>query len=315
MRMQSFSQRLISVALIGLVFLQSDFAFAWGNEGHTAINHAAAEKIPLDMPKFLRRAATVNEIAYLGPAPDRWRSPSEFALKNAQEADHFIDLERVTWLDPLPQGRYEFYRKLYEKRAATTDHPDDYLPEHVGLQPYITMEVYGRLKAAFREYQQRRAAKQPTAAVEQAIIFYAGWLGHYVADGSQPLHTTIQYNGWVGPNPNGYTLEHKIHSQFETAYVAANIKEQDFAGLVKAPEKLDDPFARYIAYLRDSNTMVEKVYALDKAGGLTGKGSPEAFDFTTHRLAAGSQMLLNLWYTAWVESAVLVPEHPAAAKK
>jgi hypothetical protein len=78
------------------------------------------------MPLFLRQA--VVEIAYLGPEPDRWRSPSEFALKNAQEPDHFIDLERISWLDPLPPGRYQFYRKLYEKRAATTDHPDDYLP-------------------------------------------------------------------------------------------------------------------------------------------------------------------------------------------
>ncbi len=259
------------------------------------------------MPRFLRRA--VVEIAYLGPEPDRWRSPSEFALKNAQEADHFIDLERVSWLDPLPQGRYEFYRKLYEKRAATTDHPDDYLPERVGLQPYITMEVYGRLKAAFREYRQRVAAHQPTLAVQRAIIFYAGWLGHYVADGSQPLHTTIQYNGWVGPNPNGYTTEHKIHGQFESAYVAANITAKDFAGLVKAPEQLDDPFARYIAYLRQSNGMVDNVYALEKAGGFTGKGTPDAFDFTTHRLAAGSQMLLDLWYSAWMESAVPVPEH------
>jgi hypothetical protein len=265
------------------------------------------------MPRFLRRA--VVEIAYLGPEPDRWRSPSEFALKNAQEPDHFIDLERVSWLDPLPQGRYEFYRKLYEKRAATpsTDHPDDYLPEHVGLQPYITMEVYGRLKAAFHEYRQRKASHQPTTAVQQAIIFYAGWLGHYVADGSQPLHTTIQYNGWVGPNPKGYTTEHKIHAQFETAYVAANITAKDFAGLVKSPERLDDPFARYIAYLRQSNGLVEKVYELDKAGGFTGKGSPEAFEFTTHRLAAGAQMLLDLWYTAWLESAVPVAEHPAAA--
>ena len=309
-RAERFQRGAISLALIVLVLVQSEAAVAWGNEGHVAINRVAAEKIPASMPRFLRRA--VAEIAYLGPEPDRWRSPSEFALKNAQEADHFIDLERVAWLDPLPQGRYEFYRKLYEKRAATpaTDHPDDYLPERVGLQPYITMEVYGRLKAAFREYRQRQAAHQPTQAVQQAIIFYAGWLGHYVADASQPLHTTIQYNGWVGPNPKGYTTEHKIHGQFESTYVAANITAKDFAGLVKSPERLEDPFARYVAYLRESNGMVENVYALEKAGGFTGKGSPEAFDFTTHRLAAGSQMLLDLWYTAWTESAVPVPEHP-----
>jgi hypothetical protein len=312
MKDRRLGRGVISLALIALVLLQSVGAGAWGNEGHTYINRVAAENIPATMPRFLRRA--VAEIAYLGPEPDRWRSPSEFALKNAQEADHFIDLERVSWLDPLPPGRYEFYRKLYEKRAATAaaDHPDDYLPERVGLQPYITMEVYGRLKAAFREYRQRLAAHQPTQAVQQAVIFYAGWLGHYVADASQPLHTTIHYNGWVGPNPNGYTTEHKIHGQFESTYVAANITAKDFAGLVKSPERLDDPFARYVAYLRESNGMVEKVYALEKAGGFTGKGSPEAFEFTTHRLAAGSQMLLDLWYTAWLESAVPVPEHPSS---
>jgi len=302
---------MISLGLIALVLIQSQAAAAWGNEGHSYINRAAAEKIPATMPRFLRRA--VVEIAYLGPEPDRWRSPSEPALKNAQEPDHFIDLERVSWLDPLPRVRYEFLRKLYEKRASTTDHPDDYLPERVGLQPYITMEVYGRLKAAFREYRQQRAAHQPTHAVEEAIIFYAGWLGHYVADGSQPLHTTIQYNGWVGPNPNGYTTEHGIHAQFETAYVAANITANDFAGLVKSPERLDDPFAAYVAYLRQSNGMVENVYALEEAGGFTGKGSPAAFDFTTHRLAAASQMLLDLWYTAWMESATPVPEHAPSA--
>ena len=313
----SFEHRfrgLIVLTLIAFLLFESRPAAAWGNEGHTYINRVAAEKIPTSMPLFMRRA--VDEIAYLGPEPDRWRSPTEFALKNSQEPDHFIDLERVSWLDPLPAGRYEFYRKLYEKRAATADHPDDYLPERVGLQPYITMEVYGRLKAAFREYRQLRAAHKPTAAVEQAIILYAGWLGHYAGDASQPLHTTIKYNGWVGPNPNGYTTEHKIHWEFEGPYVAANIHATDFAPLVKAPERLNDPFADYIAYLKDSSTQVERVYQLEKAGGFVGQGTPEAFDFTTHRLAAGAQTLLNLWYTAWLESADAMPEHapPRTAK-
>src|SRR5258707_7411084 len=308
---EAFQRSVISLLLIALILMQSEAAFAWGNEGHTYVNRVAAEKIPVSMPRFLRRA--VVEIAYLGPEPDRWRSPSEFALKNAQEPDHFIDLERVSWLDPLPRGRYEFYRKLYEKRAATTDSPDDYLPEHVGLQPYITMEVYGRLKAAFREYRQRLAAHQPTQAVQQAIVFYAGWLGHYVADGSQPLHTTIRYNGWVGPNPNGYSTQHTIHAQFETAYVAAHISSKDFAVMVKPPERIVDPFAAYLGYLKQSNALVENVYAIEKAGGFTGKGSPAAFDFTTHRLAVGSQMLLDLWYTAWVESALPIPEYAPTA--
>jgi hypothetical protein len=305
----------ISCTLVALVLFQAEAAFAWGNEGHTYVNRVSAQKIPAEMPRFLRRA--VAEIAYLGPEPDRWRNPSELQLKNAQEPDHFIDLERVDWLNPLPTTRYEFYRRLYEKRAATSDRPDDYLPEHVGLQPYITLEVFGRLKAAFREYRRLRDLHQPTGPVEHAIVFYAGWLGHYVADGSQPLHTTIQYNGWVGPNPDGYTSEHKIHALFETTYVAQNIAARDFSDLVHAPERLTDPFQQYVAYLRESNGHVETVYALEKAGGFSGKGTPEAFTFTTRRLAAGSQMLLNLWFTAWLDSAIPegTPVQPAPAQK
>jgi hypothetical protein len=285
-----------------------DLAWSWGAEGHMYVNNVAAQHIPADMPHFLRRA--VAEITYLGPEPDRWRSPATFALKEAQDPDHFIDLERVAWLNPLPPGRYDFYKKLYEKRAATADHPDDYLPEHVGLQPYIVAEVYGRLLAAFHQYRQLRDQHQPTAPVEHAIVFYAGWLGHYVADGSQPLHTTIHYNGWVGPNPNAYTTEHGIHAQFESAYVAQNIKAADFEKMMHAPQRLADPFAQYVDYLRESNKLVEKVYALDKAHAFTGKGSPGAFDFTTHRLAVASQMLLDLWYTAWQESATFTDSSP-----
>jgi hypothetical protein len=315
MRRREIGKRLTGVLLLALSLAQTPSAFAWGNEAHTYVNRVAAQKVPAEMPRFLRRA--VAEIAYLGPEPDRWRNASELQLKNAQEPDHFIDLERVDWLNPLPSTRYEFYRKLYEKRAASADHGDDYLPEHVGLQPYITLEIFGRLKAAFREYRRLRDLHQPTAPVEHAIVFYAGWLGHYVADGSQPLHTTIQYNGWVGPNPNGYTTQHGIHALFETTYVAQNVAAKDFSDLVHAPERLTDPFQQYVAYLRGSNGQVETVYALEKAGGFSGNGTPEAFAFTTRRLAAGSQMLLNLWYTAWLDSAIPepAPAQPAPAQK
>jgi len=67
-----------------------------------------------------------------------------------------------------------------------------------------------------------------------------------------------------------------------------------------------------ILLLKSSNSLVENVYRLEKAGGFTGKGTPEAFEFTTRRLAAASQMLLNLWYTAWLDSAMPVPEHSPA---
>jgi hypothetical protein len=150
--------------------------------------------------------------------------------------------------------------------------------------------------------------------VEAAALFYAGWLGHYVGDGSQPLHTTDKYNGWVGPNPNGYTTEHKIHWQFEGPFVAAAIHSEDAAKLMTAPRPINgDLFDAYVAYLRESATHVEKVYQLEKAGGFVDKGTPESREFTSARIAAGASMLRDMIYTAWLESAKPVAD-PYAGK-
>jgi hypothetical protein len=309
--------------LIMLLCVSLEQAFGWGNEGHQAINRTAASRIPHSMPGFLRQAGA--RLEYLGPEPDRWKRPQDLFVKNAQEPDHFIDLERVAWMGPLPQGRYLFYRALYEKRAAmlaqtrpgadqhvgdqhghdlgvTNLRPDDLLPERVGLQPYITMEIYDRLRVAFREYRRMKAAHQKTGPVEQNIVFYMGWLGHYVGDASNPMHTSIHYNGWVGPNPHHYTAEHKIHWQMEGEFVAHNLAQLQFANMVNAPVKLENPWQDYQKYLRASNGLVERCYQLEQRQGFTGEGTEESREFIRQRMAAGAQMLVNLWYTAWIES-------------
>jgi len=199
--------------------------------------------------------------------------------------------ERIQGLGELPKGRYEFYKLLYDKRAATTTDPDYYLPEKVGLLPYAAEEVFERLRAAFRDYRNLKAANQPADPVEQDIIFYAGWLGHYAADGSQPLHTTVNYNGWVEANPQGFTTDQTIHRRFESDFINQNIKASDFESLIGPPHELADTFKDFQQYLWASHALVPKVYELDKAKGFDGAGSPEALKFTEERLAAGSRML------------------------
>jgi hypothetical protein len=277
--------------------------FAWGNNGHTYINQVAAQKIPQSMPAFLRTSVAVARIAYLGPEPDRWRGTAEYALNDSQSPDHFIQLERVDGLGDLPPGRYEFYRLLYAKRAAAKANADDYLPENVGLQPYITMEIFERLRSAFREYRALKQKGENTDPVEQDIIFYAGWLGHYVADAAQPLHTTVNHDGWVEVNPNGYTTEQGIHWRYENDFVNRTITLKSFSGLVGPAKEVPDPFSDYQKYLWASHALVTKVYGFDKEKALDGAGSPGAVKFTEERLAAGAQMLLDLWYTAWLQSA------------
>ena len=183
--------------------------------------------------------------------------------------------------------------------------------ETVGFQPWQVEEVWERLKSDLREYRKAVAAKQDTAPVELAILFDAGWLGHYVGDGSQPLHITIQYNGWTGPNPNGYSTEHKIHSKFESIYVSANVKPADVNPLVAAskPVVIDNEWTQYLEYVHHSNSLVEKVYQLDKAHGFDGAGTPEAKAFTDERLAAGAIELRDLIYSAWIHSNDPVEEY------
>ncbi|HEX4284635.1 MAG TPA: S1/P1 nuclease [Terracidiphilus sp.] len=274
-------------------------AHAWGNEGHRLVNRLAATALPADVPAFLRSETAIDEIEYIGPEPDRWRSAAEPELNAAQAPEHFIDLEPADALGPLPRNRIEFEGKAFAAGQR---------PEKIGLQPWETDEVWERLKAALREYRQLQAAGKSTQAVEHVAIFYAGWLGHYIGDGAQPLHTTIQYNGWVGANPNGYTTEHKIHWQFEGPFVGANIQRTQVEPKMTPLHPVEgDVFTAYIAYLRQSATYVEKVYQLEKAGGFVGAGSPESRDFAATRIAAGASMLRDMIDTAWLRSGDPVP--------
>ncbi len=297
------------IPIILTVLLLANSAWPWGNDGHMMINRVAAEKLPADVPAFLKNAE--EQLAYLGPEPDRWREKSELALKLSQEPDHFIDLELVEGMT-LPPDRYSFYRALDAKREQTPGKPDSLLPEKVGLQPYITMEVYGRLVVAFREYRHALRDHQSTEFAERNAIFYAGWLGHYVGDGANPLHTTVNYNGWTTANPNGYTTAKNIHWKMEGEFVTANQKQLQFAALVpEKATKLENPFQDYLAYLRKSNGYVEQVYQLEKVGGFAGQGTPQSREFIEQRMAFGADMLRNLWYTAWLDSAVDPPPYVA----
>jgi len=286
---------LLSCATLATLAALPSAAHAWGNEGHRMINRLAASNLPPDAPAFLRSDAAINEIEYLGPEPDRWRSSAEPELAAAQAPEHFLDLELADALGPLPPRRLDFEAKVFAAGQR---------PEKIGLQPWEATEVWERLKAALREYRTETAAKQDTHAVEQAAIFYAGWLGHYVGDASQPLHTTDKYNGWVGPNPNGYTTAHQIHWQFEGPFVGANMHAADVQQKMSAPKAIEgDFFAIYVAYMRETATHVEQVYQLEKAGGFIGAGTPESRAFTTERLAVGASMLRDVIYSAWIESA------------
>jgi hypothetical protein len=274
---------------------------AWGESGHRMIGLAAAQALPADMPPFFRRAAA--QLSYLNPEPDRWRDRRERdldpALDGASAPDHFIDLELIP-ADRLAGALAAPNRFAYADTLRTLG----LSAATVGLLPFRIIELAQRVRLEFRLG--RAAGDDSTRRlIEARIINDAGILGHYVADGSNPMHASVQYNGWTGPNPNGYATDKRMHARFETIYVDAQMKIGDITPLIPPqPRVVTNIRAATIAYLHESNAQVERLYQIDKAAAFGAEtAAPENKHFTAARLAAGARMLRDLWYSLYVSSA------------
>lgn len=303
------SRRAAAVAVVATATFVAlpALVFAWGDAGHRITGEAAALELPPSTPEFFRKAA--HQLAYLNPEPDRWRNRAERtldpALEGATAPDHFIDMEmsapNVLAAALKAPDRYGYLDTLTAAGVKGVV---------MGLLPFRMLELSQQLREDFRQW---RAAPDSTKAwIEARIIDDAGILGHYVADGSNPAHTSIQFNGWTGPNPNGYATDKRFHSRFESVYVGANIKLADVLSHMDTTARLlPDLRTAIIAYLRETNTQVEHLYQLDKAHPFdTNTTSVEDKAFTVERLAAGAKMLRDIWWTAWVTSGQPVPMPP-----
>jgi hypothetical protein len=61
-------------------------------------------------------------------------------------------------------------------------------------------------------------------------------------------------------------------------------------------------------YLLESFSQVQELYRMDKVARWDGNNrNPEAKKFVVARLGAASQMLADLWYSAWLGSANVRP--------
>lgn len=282
------------VIAVFVVFSLASPAGAWGDEGHRYVNRVAAEHLPEDMPPFFRNAGV--RLSFLGPEPDRWRDNKELfkALTEVNGPDHFIDIDKPENFEALPNDRYAYADWLRTKGKDAKD---------IGYLPYSILEGYQKIQVLFRLWRERQQDAERDQ-IEQNIIYYAGVVGHYVADGAQPLHTSIHFNGWsTSSNPQLYTRE-PLHWRFEGEFVKAQIKPDDFSGVVKTATKLQDPFVDIVKYLFQSYDRVPDLYRMDKAARWDANNrNADSKKFVVERLAAGSQMLANLWYTAWLGSA------------
>lgn len=275
----------------------------WGDAGHRIVADAAVKALPTDMPAFFRNAGA--QLTWLNPEPDRWRDFGEQRLDPALAIgsgyDHFVDLEWVPDSAFKARDRYEY---LAIVKASGHD-------QAVGFLPFRILELQQTLRVDFRLW---RAATDDNVKrhLEARIINDAGILGHYVADGANPHHTSIHHNGWVGDNPDGYATDTRTHGRFESVFVQFHVGPADVTPLMVAPPvALPNVRDATMSYLRASAALLRPLYDLDKV---------ERFDsntvaathkaFVAARLAAGATMLRDLWWSAYVASGQPLPPRP-----
>lgn len=298
--LQRQHRKRIVVGLLSLGLLVPLNASAWGDAGHRMIGLAAAQSLPVEMPAFFRAAS--QQLSYLNPEPDRWKDRVERTLDPALEGstspEHYIDMDLVA---PAvlsaalrAPNRYAFADTLRAAGVAAST---------VGYLPFEMLELAQKLRGDFRLW---RIAPDSTvrAWIEARIIDDAGILGHYVADGANPHHTTKNHNGWVGDNPKGFTLDKTFHSRFESQYVQGQIKLPDvLGGMTSSPRVFPNLRDAVIAYLNTSFGELERLYEIDKATPFQPDATTAAQKaFATARLAAGAEMLRDVWWTAWIGS-------------
>ena len=293
--------------LVATLALYPHPADAWGRTAHAVIDRAAIDAIPDDGPTFLRRHA--DYIAASASLPDGWRNDAEGFSKIEEDPNHGWFREQFTFLTPIPRSRYAFILALYKRyEAIRLRDPATAARTNVrwtGTLPYAAMEAYQRLIVCMRVVRAARANGQDTAAPEQQCAFQAILLGHYIGDGSQPLHDSIHSDGWRGHNPRGYTRDRSIHARFESGFVdAIGLTVTDIRPRIGPPaHQSGDMFDGVLRFLDQSGDQVETIYRLEQRGGFRDSDDKEVRTLVYERTAAGAAMLRDMLCRAWAQSA------------
>lgn len=298
-------------------------ALAWGATGHRMVGELAMEALPADLPAFLRAPGVATTMGELAREPDRWKGSGKLHDSD-RDAAHFIDVDddgKVMGgpaLDALPNTRAAYEEAL---RAVGSDSwQAGYLYHALAdgwLQLVQDFALWRAVSAGERltDDPERRAWYAADRARREALLLRdLGVYAHYIADGAQPLHVSIHFNGWTGANPQGFTSE-KVHSRLEGAFVKAHVGADAVRSLMSEP--LDcrcSMETRTVRFLQATAAQVQPFYALEKAGGFA-PGDPRGTAFMAQRLAAGASELRDMTADAWEASArasVGWPQTPVA---
>lgn len=262
---------------------------AWGFYAHKQINRLAVFTLPPEMLGFYKK--NIGYITEAAVNPDRRRY-----VVDGEAARHYIDLDHY--------GDSALSKLSASWNVVITRYPEDTLQAH-GIVPWHIFRTYLRLREAF------------LVGDPYAILRHSADLGHYVADGHVPLHTTVNYDGQLTGQTGIHAFwESRLPELFANRYnylvgrasYLTDPQEAAWAAVASAHHALDSVlgFERTLA-----TQMGDRRYSYETKGRQTFRVFSQEYAEAYHAMLAGMverqmraaiRLTGSLWYTAWVDA-------------
>lgn len=286
--------RKIVLVLVAILTFSSMNVSAWDRRGHNIVNEVAAY---LDSQEkgadFLKHHSF--DLGYYANVPDIiWKKPATYDMESKE---HFVDLE------VLERALGENFSKNDSSIWLTdvTKFVEKYKidPKSTGLALWRVNDLNERLMDIAKKLKNKKLTKDERHNLQLDWLVTAGVMGHYVADLSQPLHTTENYDGQKSGQKG-------IHGFFE-GEVVDELSFEIITPIYQKAQKEWPQFAKQNKDVNcfelakrlmiDSNKLVKDLLAIDKKVGRKDMAKvKEAYkEMITDQLVKASLNLALLW--------------------
>lgn len=247
---------------------------AWGPAGHRLVNGWAIETLPPEIRGFFE----ANRQLLI----DRASDPDELMKTDRYERNrHYIYLDKY--------GLFPFLALPHSYRAAVARYGKGRIG-HDGTLPWQIGEYSLRLTNALK------AEKWEEAKLD------AAFLGHYVADAHDPLHTTQNFDGQLSEETG---LELRFAGRVVERYTNFFVFHADEAG------KIVDPTEYAFGAVLEAHIWVDHIILADRQSreGLPGYNDDYLERFyrqigstAMQELNSAAHDAGSYWYTAWLNA-------------
>lgn len=209
-----------------LLIVGACIMISWGGYGHYKINSYASLSFNPELSQFMAWSSILADHA--SDADDRKDSD------DSESPKHYIDIDNYPEFI-AKQRLPETYSEIVAKYGVS------FVIKN-GTLPWATRTSYDTLIKFFKNKNWDKA------------VLTASDLGHYIADGHNPLHITANYDGQK-------TNQKGIHSRYESTMINAYISQIDYSG--HSLYKINNINTFIFDYIYKNNKYVDSVLIAD----------------------------------------------------